>query len=106
MNPEELDKIYKEIEEYDIEVGNHNDKLISSFGKTAKKHFVELVYDCCVSDKIEIVDKPSGKKQNENAGIFRNIHVEQWTTNMEGDSYSGYIYAKCQNKWLKIPYSC
>lgn len=92
--------------EYCKEICEHNTALINSFGKTASKHFKDLLDFCDVTGKIELVDKPNGDKQNENCGIFKNVHVHQWTTGMEGDSFAGYIYTNVKGQWIKVPYSC
>ena len=61
---------------------------------------------CFCNGKIEKVGKPSGDKQNEEFGIFKDIHVDQWTVGTEGDSFNGHIYARVKNQWYKIPYYC
>ena len=102
----EMRQIYADLAEYEAEVVEHNSKLIESFGKTAKSDFIDLLDFVDVTEKIEFVNKPKGSRQNESHGIFKNVYVEQWSTSMDGDSYSGFIYTFVNNKWIKIPYSC
>ena len=81
-------------------------KTLKTLGKKAQRDFEELL-DCCnVAEKIEFVDAPKGHDNKEHCGVFKNVHVEQWTTNMEGDSYAGFIYANVSGKWIKVPFSC
>lgn len=106
MEDKEILEIYKQINAYEKEVVNHNALLIKSFGKTAPSHFKKVI-DCVdVTDKIQYVDTPKGDKQNESYGMFKDIHVHQWSIGMEGDSFEGYIYANVNGKWIKVPYSC
>ena len=106
MHEKELTKIYEELAQYEKEVSEHNDTLIKSFGETAKTDFIDLIEYCGVTDKIEFVEEPKGIFQDEDCGVFKNVHVEQWCTNMEGDSFSGFIYAQVKEKWIKVPFSC
>ena len=106
MTDEQINKVYDDLAEYYKEISEHNTALINSFGKTASKHFKDLLDFCDVTEKIELVDKPNGDKQNESYGIFKNVHVDQWSTGMEGDSFAGFIYANVKGQWIKVPYSC
>lgn len=106
MTDEIIEKAYADLAKYEKEICDHNDSLIKSFGKTARKHFIDLLNFCNVTKKIELVDKPNGDKQNESYGMFKNIHVDQWSVGMEGDSYEGFIYANVKGRWIKIPHSC
>jgi len=106
MTDEQIKKVYDELVEQYKEISDHNTTLINSFGKTASKHFKDLLDFCDVTDKIELVDKPNGDKQNESYGIFKNVHVDQWSTGTEGDSFGGFIYANVKGQWIKVPYSC
>jgi len=105
---EQMSDIYKELYEFELEVAEHNQKFISDLGKNAVKHFPDLMCDCNISfhEKIKFVDNPKGYPQHEKFGPFKDIHVEQWCSNMEGDAYGGYIYAKIKGKWISIPYFC
>lgn len=106
MEDDVIKKVYEDLAKYHTEISEHNTKLITSFGKTATKHFKDLLDFCDVTDKIELVENPKGDKQHESYGMFKNVYVEQWSTGMEGDSYAGYIYANVKGQWIKIPYSC
>ena len=106
MTDEQIEKVYDDLAKYYAEISDHNTKLINSFGKTASKHFKDLLDFCDVTEKIELVDKPNGDKQNESYGMFKNVYVDQWTTGMEGDSFAGFIYANVKGQWIKVPYSC
>lgn len=106
MTDEQIKKVYDDLAEYEYQINEHNNKIINSFGKTAMKHFIDMLEYCNVTEKIELIDKPNGDKQNENYGMFKNIHVDQWTVGMEGDSFAGYIYANVKGQWIKVPYSC
>jgi len=103
---QEIDKMYADLTAYENELFEHNTNLISSFGKTANKHFKRLLDSCDLTGKIELVDKPNGDKQNESYGMFKNVHVDQWSVGMEGDSFAGFIYANVKGQWIKVPYSC
>lgn len=103
---QELSRIYAEISAYELEIKEHNEQFLKSLGKKAQKDF-EALMDCCqISEKIKVVDAPKGSKQNENCGIYKDIYVDQWSTNMEGDSYEGFIYAKVKGQWIEVPYYC
>lgn len=106
MTEEQIRKVYDDLAKYEKEVFDHNTNIINSFGKTASKHFKNLLDFCNVTEKIEMVDKPNGDKQNESYGMFKNVHVDQWSFGTEGDSYEGYIYANAKGQWIKIPFSC
>lgn len=68
---------------------------------------IEALLDSCgLSGEVEIVDAPNGTKTNESYGIFKDVHVDQWSTGDSGDSYAGFIYAKLKNTWIKVPYEC
>jgi len=106
MTQKEIDKVYSDLAAYEKEIADHNEQVINKLGKRARKDFAELM-DCCnITDKINFVDAPKGKDNQENCGIYKNIHVDQWSTNMEGDSYAGFIYANVNGQWIEIPYSC
>lgn len=106
MTDEQIRKVYDDLAEYYKEISDHNATLINSFGKTASKHFKDLLDFCDVTEKIELVDKPKGDKQNENYVMFKNVHIQQWSIGIEGDSFKGYIYANVKGQWIKVPCSC
>jgi len=65
-----------------------------------------LLDSCGLSGEVEIVDAPTGSKTNESYGIFKDVHIDQWSVGDSGDSYAGFIYAKVKDKWIKVPYEC
>ncbi len=97
---------FTKLDEYYTEIANHNKAFLSKYSRKETKYFGLLVCDVEINGKIEVVEKPEGNKQNENYGMFKNVHVHQWTTNMDGDSFAGFIYAKAKGEWIKIPYYC
>lgn len=84
----------------------NNLKFISQFGETALEDFKHLTEDVRIIAEITFVDKPSGRWQEEDYGIFKNTHVNQWNDGHAEDCYSGYIYAQVGERWIKIPYEC
>lgn len=89
------------------EISQKNELLLNSIlDETTKNDFVDLMEFCCINGEIEFVTEPSGDKQNEDCGIFKDVHIDQWSVGMEGDSFNGFIYASVANKWIKIPYYC
>lgn len=91
---------------YEKEIQQFNSKLLSD-NKINKKDYKSLINDCTVTGKIEIVSNPKGSNNHEDAGMFTEIWVDQWTTGESSDSYAGFIYGKLsKTKWLKVPYEC
>ena len=106
MTQEQIDKVYADLAAYEKEIADHNEQVLKSLCKKAEKDFEELL-DCCnVTEKIKLVDAPKGSDNKEHCGVFRNVHVDQWSTNMEGDSYAGFIYANVKGQWIEVPFSC
>ncbi len=106
MTQEQIDKVYADIIAYEKEIADHNENILKGLGRKAQKDFEELI-DCCnVTDKIKLVDAPKGSDIQENCGVFKNVHVDQWCRNMEGDSYAGFIYANVKGQWIEVPFSC
>lgn len=82
-------------------------KLTKQFGEGFTKDFQDLMVDAEVAGLMEIVDKPEGRDNNEEIGVFEEVWVDLRTLGMPGDSFVGEIYAKFgENKWLKVPYKC
>lgn len=106
ISDDQIRKVLDEKCEYEMEVQNHNMNLILPLHKNALKYFNQMLDGCFCNGKIEKVGKPSGDKQNEEFGIFKEIHVDQWAVGTEGDSFNGHIYARVKNQWYKIPYYC
>lgn len=106
-----FDQAMDEMMAYEQEILDHNNAIIEQLAGTAREDFEELCVDTDSIGKIEIVEKPEGMEQyaHDENETFKVTHVLQWSTNMEGDSFSGKIYAQIKaqkGKWLKIPYSC
>lgn len=106
ITDEQYKEAFDKMFEYEKEIADHNEQVLKSLGKKAQNDFEELL-DCCnVTEKIKLVDAPKGSDNNEHCGVFKNVHVDQWCTNMEGDSYSGFIYANVKGQWIEVPFSC
>jgi len=106
MTQEDIDRVYQELAAYEKEIQEHNSKFLDNLGQQSIQDFEELM-DCCnITEKIKFVEEPKGRRNNEDIGVYKDIHVDQWTTNMEGDSYSGFLYANINDKWIEVPYSC
>ncbi len=106
MTREEIDKVYADLAAYEKEIIDHNEQFLKSFGKKAQGDFKDLMEDCSINEKIKFVDAPKGSDNKEHCGVFKNIHVDQQATNMEGDSYAGFIYANIKGQWIEVPFSC
>jgi len=106
ITQEQYDEAYKQLAEYENEIATHNEKLIESFGDGAIYDFAEMMEYCRITGKIEFVEKPSGTDQDENCGVFKNIHVDQRSVGDSGDSYAGTTYANVNGKWIAVPYDC
>lgn len=100
-------EVYAELAKYELEIIEHNTTIIKSFGRRAIANFKSLLEYADVTGKIEFVTQPAGENQKEKYGVFCEVWVQQWSEGMEGDSFSGYIFARLKdNRWIKIPYSC
>lgn len=97
---------YDKQEAYENAIYEHNEEFLSKYTEEDRKDFREMMYDCSIIGKIEIVEKIEGIRQDENYGIFKDIFVEQWCTNMEGDSYNGFVFATVGDIFIKVPFSC
>jgi hypothetical protein len=106
MTQEQIDKVYADLAAYEKEIADHNEQVLKSLGEEAQRDFEELMDYCNITDKINLVDSPKGSDNKEHCGVFKNVHVDQWTTNMEGDSYAGFIYANVKGQWIEVPFSC
>lgn len=84
----------------------YNQDLISSLN--AEEDYAKVIEGCTVVGQIVITNKPQGDPQDENYNVLKNIHVDQWSINEEGDRFNGFIFAQVgdSNKWLMIPYEC
>lgn len=106
ISQEQIDKMYAELDAYEKEIADHNENILKTLGEKAQNDFEELLDGCNINGKIHLVDAPKGIDQKENCGVYKKVHVEQWCTNMEGDSFAGFIYAKIKGLWIQVPFSC
>jgi hypothetical protein len=109
MTPQNEKDAYCELFKLQREVCEHNNIILSEY-KVYEDDFSNLLEDCNITGKIEIVREPDGNEQieKEEYGNLTITHIDQWSIGIEGDSYAGFIYAKIKSieLWLKIPYSC
>jgi hypothetical protein len=103
MTQKEIDKIYADAKAYVLEIQAHNESFIKSLGRRAVRDFDQLLDGCKLDEKIKFVDAPKGKDIEENCGVFKNVFVDQWATNIEEDSFSGFIYANIKGRWIQVP---
>jgi hypothetical protein len=101
----ELRKIFNELEVFIKDFESHNNQFIKSLGRKAQEDFEELVECFIVVGKIEFVDAPKGHDLGEDCGVFKKVHAEEFCIDVNTDSYTGFLYAKFNEKWIKIPYS-
>jgi len=103
MDKQEL-KVMEDVANFESEIRNHNQRFFDEIGAT-KGEIEWLLNDCFIEAKIEFVNQPEGDNQNSSYGIFKELYVDQWQTGIEGDSFSGYLYAKLPDgRWLKVSY--
>lgn len=102
MTQEQVDQMLA----YEKEIVDHNEKMIKCFGQDAEHYFEDLLWGCRIVEKIKFVDAPKGDDQDEEYGPFKEVHVDQWSIGDSGDSFEGYVYAKIDDRWIQIPYSC
>jgi len=110
-----MNEIYEDVRKRSQEIFYHNQGILKHVAIMTGKPFKEinenlkgLLEFVDISSIILIVDKPKGTKQtDDDCGVFKNTHVEQWGVGYTGDSFEGYVYSEFKpNMWIKIPYSC
>ncbi len=107
ITDKQYEEAFKNLHDYHKEISDHNTSFLKQFGETAAKDFTVLIDDCTVTGKIEFVDKPRGEDQyDDDCGIFKDVHVDQWSVGDSGDNYGGFIYAKVGDKWIAVQYEC
>lgn len=106
ITEQQYQQAFDSMYDYEKEILDHNASILRSFAKRAVKDFKKLTENCSVVNKIEYVDEPKGDKQNENCGIFKDVHVDQYSTGDSGDSFAGHIYAKVYKNWIQVYYEC
>ena len=103
---EQYEKALDEWAKWEDQVNNHNKQLLSEIGAPADE-VEEIIVDCDVTGKMEIVETAKGEDLKEQYGFFTSVYADQLCTGVEGDSFAGSIYAKfAEGRWLKIPYEC
>lgn len=106
ITDEQYKEAFDKMFEYEKEIAEYNAAFVKQFGETAENDFADMVADCKVTSKIEFVDKPLGRNQDEDYGIFKNVFVDQRSVGDSGDSYAGAIYANVNGKWIRVYYEC
>lgn len=101
----ELRKIFNELEVFIKDFTSYNNQFIKSLGRKAQEDFEELAEDFLVIGKLEFVDAPSGHDLEEDYGVFKKVHADIFSIDDNTDSYTGFLYAKFNEKWIKIPFS-
>jgi hypothetical protein len=111
-------EIYEDLDRLEKENKAYNSMILDQIILIEGKEFLEKLTDDLIDiidfsedldiyDKLEIVDTPKGKLQEENGEVVKEAYVEQHCTNMEGDSFYGFYSIKLSNnKYLQIPFSC
>ena len=105
---------YDKLAELEDDIQRKNGRIINAIRSVKGSGFVinllELVdeiSDYTVYESWTLVKKPVGDKQEEDFGLIEYVWCDQWSTGMEDDSFSGYIYVELkEHLFLKIPYSC
>lgn len=101
-----LSEHYKEIERIEFENHAHNNQILNEIN-CSQTDYDDLIQDCKVTDKIEIVENPEGEDNNESYGIFEMVFIDEKRNGILEEFIVGFIYAKFgENKWLKVPYEC
>ncbi len=84
----------------------YNKGFCDGLGKNAWKDFCEMTDGDSWVGKITIVEKPRGTNNHESFGVFKDIHVSQYSVGDGGDSFAGQLYAKAGKRWIEIQYEC
>ena len=88
-------------------IKKHNDSVLKKYDITSQD--VENVLNGVNFDSysiIEVVEQPSGEKDFDYTGVFKEVYVYQYNEGIECDSYAGFIYCNIEpNLWIKIPYT-
>lgn len=97
----------KGVYEWQQEIEQHCISVLNSLGINDLQDFHDMCYDSRITGKVWIADKPEGSRNDEDFGVFKDIHVEQMSVGDSGDSYAGTIYGQLPDgKWLAVPYEC
>lgn len=112
LDSKELEEdCWRKLAEYEDQCNKRNQRILKAIksvkGRTFHKHVVNIIEECeGIDGMAEIVRVPSGKFQEEKHGKeIDGIWIDQWTTNMEGDSYEGIVCVKIKpDRFLKFRY--
>lgn len=98
----------RSVEKYEKSVRENNAIVLKMMPIRFAKSVPELIGDSCsYVGSFFISSKPYGQKQQESAGSFSEVWVDQSSVGDAGDSYAGVIYGKiAEGRWLAIPYEC
>jgi len=106
-----FDDYVKELEAFHKDVNDHNTIILKKIRKELGGKYVNDIKACLEESeahgKLEIVDNPGIKRQDEDWRTFDHILVDQYENGgYEGDSFAGWIYIPLKdNKYLKSHYS-
>lgn len=106
ITDEQIKEAFYEMYQYEQEIISHNAQFVKLCGDTAEKDFEKMCEDCRVTSKIEFVEGARGRNQDESYGVFKNVHIDQYSVGDSGDSYAGTIYANVGDKWISVRYEC
>lgn len=111
MTPEEMEadqnEMWAKIAEAEQQEIAWNDSLLKSLS-IEWSEIKELLWECHLNGKIEVVFKPEGDFQgDDDTASIKNVHIDQYSSYPCEDCYYGYIYGQLKNgSWIKIPYTC
>lgn len=107
ISEEQYDEAYSSLIKYEQDIIDHNNKFIEKH-EIEKEDLIEVLDNCDLSGKMEIVEEPKGEYQKiKYSHWYNKLFVDQWSIGTEGDSYEGYIYVELDDKhWISIPFKC
>ena len=105
-----MDQMMVEEIKREIEERGHNTKLLDELEKELGEKYMGDIMECLKESeahgKLEIVDHPDIKPQEEDWGSFDHILVDQYCDGgFTGDEFAGWIYIPVGGKYLKSHYS-
>ena len=110
----EDDEMMREMMEAELkreqEIADQNTKLLDELEKELGKKYIKDIRECLKESeahgKLEIVDHPDIKPQEEDWGSFDHILVDQYCNGgYVGDDFAGWVYIPVGGKYLKSHYS-
>jgi len=108
---EDLDEFYKEMAKEENAIFNYNKSILKELRKKLGGKYTNDIKECleisCAEGKLEIVDNPGIKPQEEDWRSFDHVLVDQYCNGgYVGDDFAGYVYIPIgENKYLKSHYS-